>query len=237
MRRWFAPFWLPGLLLALTAGAAANPVTVDVSTASGVRLGRLSGESQSGVPYYLLNDVARLANAKMHRNSRGDRMTLTSRRSVVEVTRDSRRVTIDGRVGTLAAPVRARQGTWRVPGDLVPKVLPTLVGAAVRVTPAEVSVAAPAEKPAARPAVAAPAGAVAVPAVAAPRPESSAPPPSTSAPAAAPSPATPAPVVPSRPAEIVRTEPELPPAPVRPVAPGNARVELRVRSYPTYTRL
>jgi N-acetylmuramoyl-L-alanine amidase len=237
MRRWFAPFWLPGLLLALTASAAANPVPVEVSTASGVRLGRLGGESQAGVTYYLLNDVARLANAKMHRNARGDRMTLTSRRSVVEVTRDSRRVTIDGRVGTLAAPVRVRQGTWRVPGDLVPKVLPTLVGAAVRVTPAEVRVVASAEKPTTRPAVAAPAGAVAVPAVAAPRPEPSSPPPSTSAPAAAPAPATPAPVVPSRPAESARTEPELPPAPVRPVSPGNARVELRVRSYPTYTRL
>ncbi len=234
MRRWFAPLWLLGLLLALTAAAAATPVTVEVSTASGVRLGRLTGESQAGVTYYLLNDVARLANATMRRNPRGDRMTLVSRRAVVEVTRDSRRVTIDGRAGTLAAPVRVRQGTWRVPGELVPKVLPTLVGTAVRVVPAESRVAAASEKPTARPAVAAPPSVVAVPAVAAPRPE-----PSTSAPSAAsPGPAPPAPVAPVRPAEVARAEPDPPPAPARSsAAPGSARVELRVRSYPTYTRL
>ena len=170
MRRWFPPLWVLGPLLALTAGAAVTPVTVEVSTASGVRLGRLVGESQAGVTYYLLNDVARLANAKMRRNSRGDRMTLTSRRAVVEMTRDSRRVTIDGRVGTLAAPVRVRQGTWRVPSDVLPKVLPTLTGTGVRVAPAEARVAAAADTPVARPAVAAPPGGVAVPAVGAPRP-------------------------------------------------------------------
>ena len=231
MRRWFPPLCVLGLLLALTAGAAVTPVTVEVSTASGVRLGRLVGESQAGVTYYLLNDVARLANAKMRRNSRGDRMTLTSRRAVVEVTRDSRRVTIDGRVGTLAAPVRVRQGTWRVPSDLLPKVLPTLTGTGVRVALAEARVAAAADMPVARPAGAAPPGAVAVPAVGAPRagtpaPAAAAPsPPSASAPSASP-----------RPPEVARAEPA--PAPPRPpAAPSAARVELRVRSYPTYTRL
>ena len=224
MRRWFPPLWVLGLLLALTAGAAVTPVTVEVSTASGVRLGRLVGEAQAGVTYYLLNDVARLANAKMRRNSRGDRMTLTSRGAVVEVTRDSRRVTIDGRVGTLAAPVRVRQGTWRVPSDLLPKVLPTLTGTGVRVTPAETRVAAAADKPVARPAVAAPPGAVAVPAVGAPRPE--------------PAPPTPAAAAPFPPSTPARAEPEAAPAPPRPpAAPSAARVELRVRSYPTYTRL
>jgi N-acetylmuramoyl-L-alanine amidase len=229
MRRWFPPLCVLGLLLALTAGAAATRVTVEVSTASGVRLGRLVGESQVGVTYYLLNDVARLANAKMRRNSRGDRMTLTSRRAVVEVTRDSRRVTIDGRVGTLGAPVRVRQGTWRVPSDLLPKVLPT----GVRVAPAEARVAAAADTPVARPAVAAPPGGVAVPAVGAPRPE---PAPAMPAAAAPSPPSASAPSASPRPPEVARAEPA--PAPPRPpAAPSAARVELRVRSYPTYTRL
>ena len=233
MRRWFPPLWVLGLLLALTAGAAVTPVTVEVSTVSGVRLGRLVGESQAGVTYYLLNDVARLANAKMRRNSRGDRMTLTSRRAVVEVTRDSRRVTIDGRVGTLAAPVRVRQGTWRVPSDVLPKVLPTLTGTGVRVAPAEARVAAAADTPVARPAVAAPPGAVAVPAVGAPRPEPAPPAPAAAAPSL---PSAPAPSASPRPPEVARAEPA--PAPPRPpAAPSAARVELRVRSYPTYTRL
>jgi len=221
-----------GLLLALTAGAAVTPVTVEVSTASGVRLGRLVGESQAGVTYYLLNDVARLANARMRRNSRGDRMTLTSRRAVVEVTRDSRRVTIDGRVGTLAAPVRVRQGTWRVPSDLLPKVLPTLTGTGVRVALAEVRVAAAADTPVARPAGAAPPGGIAVPAVGA-RPEPAPPMPAAAAPSP---PSAPAPSASPRPPEAARAEPA--PAPPRPpAAPSAARVELRVRSYPTYTRL
>jgi N-acetylmuramoyl-L-alanine amidase len=233
MRRWFAPLWLLGLLLALTPGAAATPVTVEVSTASGVRLGRLVGESQTGVTYYLLTDVARLANAKLRRNGRGDRMTLTSRRVVVEVARDSRRVTIDGRVGTLAAPVRVRQGTWRVPSDLLPKALPPLIGTAVRVAPAEARVAGAPDKPIASPVVAAPPGAVAVPAVGVSRPE-----PAPATPAPSPPASPPAPLASPRPPEAPRTEPAPAPVPPRPPsAPSAARVELRVRSYPTYTRI
>jgi N-acetylmuramoyl-L-alanine amidase len=235
MRRWFAPLGVLGLLLALTAGAAATPVTVEVSTASGGRLGRLVGESQTGVTYYLLNDVARLANAKMRRNSRGDRMTLTSRRALVEMTRDSRRVTIDGRAGTLAAPVRVRQGAWRVPSDLLPKVLPTLTGVAVRVAPAAARVAAVPDKPVARPAVASPPGAVAVPAVGPARPEPATPTLAAPAPSSRPAPA---PSASTRPPEVARAEPEPAPAPPRPpAAPSAARVDLRVRSYPTYTRV
>jgi N-acetylmuramoyl-L-alanine amidase len=227
MRRWAAPLWVLGLLLALTAGAAAGPVTVEVSTSAGVRLGRLTGEPQAGVAYYLLNDVARLVGAKLRRNARGDRMTLVSRRAVVEVTRDSPRVTIDGRAGTLSAPVRVRQGTWRVPADLLPRVLPAFLGSAVRVTPAETRAAVAAEKPPARPAVATAPRAVAAPAVAALRPEAS-PPPVPAPPAAGGS---------ARPPEGARAEPIPPPVPARSIAPGSARVELRVRSYPTYTRL
>ena len=95
MRRWLVPFWLLGLLLALPAGAGS--VTVEVSTAAGVRLGRLVGESQGATTYYLLADVARLASASTRRGSRGDRMSLVSRHGVVQVARDARRITVDGR--------------------------------------------------------------------------------------------------------------------------------------------
>ncbi len=123
-----------GLMLALPAGASAGSVTVEVSTAAGVRLGRLVGEAQGGTTYYLLADVARLASASTRRGSRGDRMSLVSRHGVVQVARDARRITVDGQPVSLAAPVRVRQGTWRVPSDLLARALPTLVGTRVRVT-------------------------------------------------------------------------------------------------------
>ena len=138
MRRWLAPFWVLGLLLALPAGAAAASVTIEVSTAAGVRLGRLVGEPQAGATYYLLADVARLASASTRRGPRGDRMSVVSRHGVVQVARDARRITVDGRPVSLAAPVRVRQGTWRVPSDLLTRALPTLIGTGVRVMPAEV---------------------------------------------------------------------------------------------------
>jgi N-acetylmuramoyl-L-alanine amidase len=47
----------------------------------------------------------------------------------------------------------------------------------------------------------------------------------------------PAPGGPARPPEGARAEPTPAPIPARSSAPGSARVELRVRSYPTYTRL
>ena len=228
MRRWLVPFWVLGLLLALPAGAAAGPVSIEVSTASGVRLGRLVGEPQAGATYYLLADVARLASASTRRGPHGDRMSLVSRHGVVQVARDARRITIDGRPVSLAAPVRVRQGTWRVPSDLLARALPTLIGTGVRLMPAEVrearAVPPGGEKPVARPAVAAPPRAVAVPVIAPPRPELPSPPP-------------PAAGTPARPTEPARTEPEPPPAAVRPATPSAARVELRVRSYPTYTRV
>ena len=227
MRRWLVPLWVLGLLLALPAGAAAAPVTVEVSTSAGVRLGRLVGEPQAGATYYLLTDVARLANASTRRRSRGDRMSLVSRRGVVQVTRDARRVTVDGRPVTLAAPVRVRQGTWRVPSDLLARALPTLIGTGVRVarpTPARRALPPGSDKPAARPAVAAPPPALAVPAVAAPAPE------------------MPGRRRPRRPRRRrARSSPRAPSrSRRRPPAPAGrsaARVELRVRSYPTYTRL
>jgi N-acetylmuramoyl-L-alanine amidase len=220
MLRWLAPLPVLGLLLALPVGAAAGSITVDVSTASGVRLGRLVGEPQGSVTYFLLADVARVASATARRGSQGARMSLVSRYGVVQVTRDARRMTVDGEAVTLSAPVRVRQGTWRVPGDLLLRALPTLIGMGVRVTavPArDARGAAPGGgPPVVEPAVAPPRRTVAVPTLAAPRPE----PPD---PAPAPAPAAAAP--PARPAEPSR------------VAPSAARVELRVRSYPTYTRI
>src|SRR5262245_34938797 len=133
MRRWLAPLWVLGVLLALPASPAAGSVTVEVSTASGVRLGRLVGETQGPTTYFLLADVARLASASTQRTVRGDRVTLVSRYGVVRVTRDARRITVDGSTVMLAAPVRVRQGTWRVPGDLLPRALPALIGKAGRV--------------------------------------------------------------------------------------------------------
>jgi N-acetylmuramoyl-L-alanine amidase len=228
MRRWLVPFWVLGLLLALPAGAAAGSVTIEVSTAAGVRLGRLVGEPQGGATYYLLADVARLASASTRRGPRGDQMSLVSRHGVVLMARDARRITVGGRPASLAAPVRVRQGTWRVPSDLLARALPTLIGTGIRLMPVEVrearGIPPGGEKPVVRPAVAAPPRAVAVPAVAPPRP-------------GPPSPTPPTVAAPARPTEAARTEPEPPPVVPRPATPSSARVELRVRSYPTYTRV
>jgi N-acetylmuramoyl-L-alanine amidase len=227
MRRWLARLCVLGLLLALPASAAAAPVTVDVSTATGVRLGRLVGEPQGGATYYLLADVARLASATTRRGPGADRMRVISRHGVVQVAQDSRRISVDGRAVSLSAPVRVRQGTWRVPGDLLGQALPTLLGTKVRVTPGETREVRPlppaTDKPVAQPAVATAPKTVAVPAVATP-PDPAPPAPSD------------APAVP-RPPEGPRTEPALPPAPARAGTPASIRVELRVRSYPTYTRV
>jgi N-acetylmuramoyl-L-alanine amidase len=232
MRRWLAPLWVLGLLMALPAGAAAGSITVEVSAASGARLGRLVGEPQGGAIYFLLADVARLASASTRRGPRGERMSLVSRHGVVQVARDARRITVDGRPVLLSAPVRVRQGTWRVPSDLLGRALPTLIGTGVRVTTAEREArmaATGGDKPVVRPAVAPAPRAVALPALAPPRPE-----PPDIAPAAVTDPARPA--EPARP-EPARVEPEAPRASLRPVAPFSTRAELRVRSYPTYTRV
>jgi N-acetylmuramoyl-L-alanine amidase len=228
MRRWLAPLWVLGFLLALAGGASAAPVTVEVSTVAGVRLGRLVGEPQGGATYYLLADVARVASATTRRGPGADRMRLIGRHGVVQVARDSRRITVDGRAVSLSAPVRVRQGTWRVPGDLLAQALPTLIGTKVRVAAGETrevrAIPSAAEKPIAQPAVATAPKAVAVPALALPPPE-----PASAAPPAAPPP--------PRLAEPPRTEPALPAPASRTGSPATVHVELRVRSYPTYTRL
>jgi N-acetylmuramoyl-L-alanine amidase len=155
-------------------------------------------------------------------------MSLVNRRGVVQLTRDARRITLDGRAVSLAAPVRVSQGAWRVPGDLLVRGLPTLVGTGVRVTAGEAGGARPAvaeaTKPTARPAAAGPPRPVAVPAVATPRPES-------------PTGAGPVPPSAPEPDGPARREPEPPKVAPRPAVRSAARVELRVRSYPTYTRI
>jgi N-acetylmuramoyl-L-alanine amidase len=108
------------------------------------------------------------------------------------------------------------------------RALPALVGAGIRIAPSETTVARPAvtesAKPAARPAVASPAPAAVAPAVAPPRPDA----PPLAGPAALPletdSPGREAPDAPARTA-------------ARPTLRSTGRVELRVRSYPTYTRV
>jgi N-acetylmuramoyl-L-alanine amidase len=230
MRRSLAPLWALGLLLALPASAVAGPVAVDISTVSGQRLGRLVGEPQGGTTYFLLADVARLANARTRPSPAGARISLVTRHGVMQLTRDARRVTVGGRAVALAAPVRVRRGTWRVPGDLLVRALPGLLGTGVRVTPGEAgaprTVAPAGAKPGARPAVAGPPRPVAVPAMATPRPD---------APERPPAPVVSTP--PPDPGEPARVEPEPPRAPARPASRPASRVELRVRSYPTYTRL
>jgi N-acetylmuramoyl-L-alanine amidase len=238
MRRWVAPLWVLGLLLALPAGAATGPVAVDVSTVSGARLGRLVGEPQGETTYFLLADVARLARARTQPSPDNDRVTLTTRRGMMRLSRDARRITVDGEPIMLSAPVRVRRGTWRVPGDLLVRALPGLLGTGVRVTPAEAGapriVAPSAPKPAVRTAGASPPRPVAVPAVGAPR---------VDPPERVPAPVAPSP--PPEPVDAARPEPaRSAPDPARPPAPKPApavkpasRIELRVRSYPTYTRL
>jgi hypothetical protein len=174
MLRWVAPILVLGLLLTVTAARAeAAPVAVEVSTASGARLGRLVGEWQGSATYFPLLDVARLASASTRRAPGGDRISLVTRHGVVQLAKDARQISVDGRAVSLAAPVRVRQGAWRVPGDLLVRGLPTLLGAGVRVTPTEIREARPVPpglaKPSARPPVASAPRAVAVPALAPPR--------------------------------------------------------------------
>lgn len=219
--------WVLGLLLILPVGAAAAPVAVEVSTVAGTRLGRLVGQSRGETTYFLLTDVARVAGARTRRGAGRDRVSLITRRGVVQLARDTRHVTVDGRPVALTAPVRVSQGAWRVPGDLLVRGLPALVGTGVRVTTtgadgARPAVASPA-KAAVRPAVAEPPRPVAVPAASTPRPESP--------PGAGPEPP------PAAPARPPREEPEALRVPPRPALRSTARVELRVRSYPTYTRI
>lgn len=229
MRRWLA--FVPSLGAAwLILGAAAPggsvPVAVEISTLAGARLGRLGGEQQGRIAYFPLADVARLAGASTRRWPEGTRVRVVSRHAVLEVERDAAHATLGGRRLALAAPVRVWAGAWHVPGDLLIQAVPALVGVGVRITAAEGPTVRPAGPPArvrppVRPAVAPP-----------PR---------------GPRPAGPAWVM-AGPGDAGRASPAPsgpppPEPPRRPAGPGEERasrpagVELRYRSYPTYTRI
>jgi len=215
---------LVSLALVLTVGvprAEARPVYVEVSAAGGVSLGRLTGQLEDHVAYFSLEDVARIVGGKVRRASGGDRASLVVRQKSVEVRRDRSQVRVDGRVLALSAPTRLRQGTWLVPGDLLVRALPAVLGTGVQVA---VSATAP------------PARSVSV----------------VSAPSQAPAPATPAVLrdagSPARgapsPEPVAAPSPDGEPGPPaaardggRKAAVKTERLELRYRSYPTYTRV
>lgn len=122
--------------LFLTLGAtptAARPVSVEVITAQGATLGRLTGELEDRVTYFQLDEVARLTGGTTRRLGGGVRALLVVRRKRVELRRDQPNVRINAQPLTLTAPVRVRQGTWLVPADLLVRVVPALIGAGIRV--------------------------------------------------------------------------------------------------------
>jgi N-acetylmuramoyl-L-alanine amidase len=133
---------------------------------------------------------------------------------------------------SLAAPVRVRRAAWLVPGDLVVRALPVLLGAGVRV--------APANAPAARVREPSPPVRVVRPVVAsAPRPESRPiPVPAVLTPSLRPAPAATPPAADpgEQPAERPAEPPVAGPDPPRPPT-RTAGIELRHRSYPTHTRI
>jgi N-acetylmuramoyl-L-alanine amidase len=231
MPRWWA-LLLSVLLVGIGPGsarAAAPALALDVSVAGGARLGRLVGEPVNRVAYFALEDVARLAGGTVRRWPDGTRASVVARRGLLEVRRDSPTVSVDGQGVTLAAPVRVRRGAWRVPGDLLVRALPTLVGAGIHLAPASASVSA-----AGRPAGPAGLGPAARPA----------PPPASALPGVVPAVLRPPPVETPRREAPARGEPGESRAPAEaaiPEAPGvelrAGGLEVRVRSYPRFTRL
>jgi N-acetylmuramoyl-L-alanine amidase len=229
-----------GLLVSLTlllvdAGRLdARPVQIDVRSTEGASLGRLVGDHDDRVTYVALSDVAGLVHAKVRPSARGDRAAVVARGQRVEVRRDSTVAVVAGRTLELSAPVRVRRGVWLVPGDLLVRALPALLGAGVQVT------VGPAPGPArpASPAVTA----VNLPA------SPPVPPARATAPRSTPAPPAPAAVAPAPP--VAPPAGSAPPAPSAAAAPSDEEsqaggkgavkvgtLELRYRSYPAYTRV
>ena len=204
---------LPALALFGAPWAEARAVQIDVRSAQGVSLGRLAGSREDRITYVALTDVARLVRGTLRRSPNGERQVLVARGKAVEVRRDSARAFVAGRPLELSAPVRVRQGTWLVPGDVLVRALPVLLGAGVQVA---VTTPPPEARLLGR----------AVPLAVA---TASLPP----RPPAIPRPAPPAEEPAPRPA--VRAEPEPGATPAPPIKLG--AVELRHRSYPGYTRV
>ncbi|HEV8308460.1 MAG TPA: N-acetylmuramoyl-L-alanine amidase [Methylomirabilota bacterium] len=215
-----ALFLFSALILGPRA-VAATPIYLEVQSVSGATLGQLAGVIEDRVTYFPLADIARVARGKVRRAPSGDRATLEVRGRTLEVQRDSPRARLQGRVLALSAPVRVREGTWVVPGEVLVRALPVLVGAGVQV----VAVSAPPPRPVPRPVTA-----VRAPPLAARLP--------VAPPTAAPADSRPAPSGAERPGEAVAPVPPAPesePAPSAPVRAG--AIELRYRSYPAYTRV
>lgn len=219
------------LALVLLLGASraeARPVYVDVSRAGGASLGRLTGQLEDRVAYFPLDEVARVVGGTVRRASGGDRAAVVVRGRTLEVRHDQARVRVGGRALALSAPVRQTHGVWLVPGDILVRAVPVLLGTGVRVT---YSATPPPARPAARRLTV------------------------VSAPPRAPAPATPAALhetasVPRRPALSPERDsapplasdkglgPSSTPADAATRAPAKAgALELRYRSYPTYTRV
>jgi N-acetylmuramoyl-L-alanine amidase len=213
------PRWLPAVAFALLvhgAGlAAAGPVAVDVVTADGTLLGRLTGQRDGPLAYFALTDVARMLKGTVRRAPRGDRATLVVGKRTAEVRRDQPRLRVDGKILTLAGPVRVQKGAWRVPGDLLVRGLPPLLGTGVRVVTSPSASTRIGPRPVATVSTPLP-RLVPAPAVLRPRGETSAP---AAENGAAGGPAATGPAAPAPPEE----------------SPGP--IELRYRSYPTLTRV
>ncbi len=226
---------LVGTLLAGPPPARARAVAVDLSTAPGARLGRLVGEQRGPTAYFPLAEVARLVRATIRPGPGGDRVSLVGRQGRLDLVRDSVHVTGGGRVVDLGAPVRVRQGRWEVPGELLVRALPVLLGTGLRVAPADppagpITARSPAGRARAipgrplpaRPAPPRPPAPVVTAAVEPERPPPTEPEPETNAGGATPA----------------ASEPEAPRGAGPSPGPARAsRVELRFRSYPTYTRV
>jgi N-acetylmuramoyl-L-alanine amidase len=193
--------------------AAARPVLIELRAADGASLGRLVGERDDRVTQVPLADVARLVGGTLR--ARGDRATLSVGGKRLEVRRERAHALVSGRPLELSAPVRVRQGVWLVPGDVLVRALPALLGKGVQVT---VRAAPLAARPPVRPVVA------------------------VNAPARRPSaPVVPPPSAPERlPAESA-APPSVPPDEGPNTGPRGSlkagAIELRYRSYPGFTRV
>jgi N-acetylmuramoyl-L-alanine amidase len=229
----------------LVAGAGpleAQTVRIEVRAAGGALMGDVLGVVEGRVAYFALADVARLVRGTTRTSPDGARATLTHRGRALELRRDSARVVVQGRPLVLAGPVRVHERSWKVPGDLVLKGVPALLGGGVqaRVVPVEGPIAAAPPPPAPPP----PGPPPTTPRIVlASLPPQMPPPPVAGAPgpAAASSPAVgraPAPAAPAAGPEPPPARPDPgPPPPAAVGEPAPPALALRHHTYPTHTRV
>lgn len=215
---------LLAVAFAVAPPAGADPVQIEVRSADGAPLGRLAGDREDRTTYVALADLTRLVHGTVRRTGHGKRRLLVARGKAVEVARDSARAWVAGQTVELSAPVRVRQGSWLVPGDILVRALPVLLGSGVQVAVGSPTPGAHLLGRAAAPAVAT----VSIPVHPPPAPPRPVPVPvrlASSVPAARPEP----PAV----TATEKARPEV--AASSPMKVGT--VELRYRSYPGYTRV